>query len=268
MKKTLMLTVGMVAVIGLSACSTSRTTSPDSTQQGSMNNTTELQAYHWTLSRVVAGDQTAASVPITGDHKPLVLDFSSQRVSVGGLCNQLNGSYTVEGERISISSMAGTLKACTDSQLMSYERDVGQQLPTVTHWQLDSNAASPALVLTFADNSQWQMRGEPTAAILYGSEPERVFLEVAPQRVACSHPLMPNYQCLHVRDVTYDDRGLKVGTGDWGYYYDEIQGYEHQAGVRQVLRINRYTRSNPPADASSKVDILDMVVETETATQQ
>ena len=266
MKKTLALTIGLTAVIGLGACSTSQTTSHTSVQQGSMNATTALQAYHWTLSTVTAKDQPAVAVAPAGAGQPLVLDFSSQRLSVKGLCNLLNGSYTLDGSRITISHMASTLMACSDSQLMRYEQDIGQRLPTVTNWNIDSSAASPTLVLTFEDGTQWSMQGEPTAATLYGGEPQRIFLEVAPQRVACSHPLIQDYQRLHVREITYDDRGIKTDVGDWQYYYDNIQGYEHQAGVRNVLRINRYTRKNPPADASSKVDILDMVVETETTT--
>lgn len=108
------------------------------------------------------------------------------------------------------------------------------------------------------------MADEPTAATRYGGEPQRIFLEVAPQREACSHPLMPNHQCLKVRKIAYDDRGLKTGAGEWMYYYGTIEGYEHQPGVRNVLRINRYTRNNPPADASRYADILDMIVESET----
>jgi hypothetical protein len=34
-----------------------------------------------------------------------------------------------------------------------------------------------------------------------------------------------------------------------------------------VLRINRYTRSQPPADASRYVYVLDLVVESETVKQ-
>ena len=44
--------------------------------------------------------------------------------------------------------------------------------------------------------------------------------------------------------------------------YGEIRGHKYQPGVRQVLRINRYTRGNPRADAPHQVDIRDRVVET------
>lgn len=268
MKKTLALTISMAAFIGLAACSTPQPVSPTSAQQGSMNSTTVLQAYHWMLSTVTAQDQPPAAAPTVRDGKPLILDFSDQQVSVSGLCNLLNGSYTLAGDRMDVSQIVSTLKACPDDQLMRHEQDIGRRLPTVTNWNVETSTTSPTLVLTFKDGTQWTLQGEATAATLYGSEPERIFLEVAPQRVACSHPLIPDYQCLHVREVTYDDRGIKTAAGDWRYYYDSIQGYEHQAGVRNTLRINRYTRKNPPADASSTVDILDMVVESETTAPQ
>lgn len=278
MNKLLTLTCGMAVVFGLVACSNPQSTSPATTaptsssptssSQDSMSPGSTLPAYHWTLSTVTPKGQSAETAPTASDGKPLTLNFIDQRLAVRGLCNVLGGSYTLEGERMGVDHLVSTMKACPDEQLMNYERDVRQHLPTVTRWQLDNSAAAPQLILTFADGSTWTLQGEPTAATLYGGEPKRVFLEVAPERVACSHPLMPDYQCLQVREITYDDRGVKTRSGDWSNYYDQIQGYEHQPGVRNILRIDRYTRNNAPADASSTVDILDMVVESETVTAQ
>ncbi|HYM87381.1 MAG TPA: DUF4377 domain-containing protein, partial [Pseudoxanthomonas sp.] len=42
-----------------------------------------------------------------------------------------------------------------------------------------------------------------------------------------------------------------------------IEGYTHEAGIRNVLRVKRYTIKHPPADGSSLVYVLDMVVESE-----
>src|SRR3546814_10465128 len=77
----------------------------------------------------------------------------------------------------------------------------------------------------------------------------------------CSHPLIPNQQCLKVREIQYDAHGLKTGHGDWQAFYSDIQGYTHQPGVRNVLRIRRYERQPVPADASRYAYVLDMVVE-------
>ena len=70
-------------------------------------------------------------------------------------------------------------------------------------------------------------------------------------------------QCLKVRSVQYDSRGLKTEVGPWQLFYTEIEGYRHEPGVRNVLRVQRYERKQVPADASRYVYVLDMVVESE-----
>jgi pyruvate/2-oxoglutarate/acetoin dehydrogenase E1 component len=45
------------------------------------------------------------------------------------------------------------------------------------------------------------------------------------------------------------------------HFYAAIEGYTHQPGVRNVLRVNRYSVTTPPADTPSKAYVLDMVVE-------
>ena len=51
--------------------------------------------------------------------------------------------------------------------------------------------------------------------------------------------------------------------GEWQNFYDQIEGFSHQPGTRNVLRVNRYTVANPPADGSSQAFVLDMVVESD-----
>ena len=57
-------------------------------------------------------------------------------------------------------------------------------------------------------------------------------------------------------------QGIKVGTPSaFGNFYDRIEGYSHEPGIRNVLRVDRYTIKNPPADASKYAYVLDLVVE-------
>lgn len=91
-----------------------------------------------------------------------------------------------------------------------------------------------------------------------------MFLEVAAQTAPCGHPLLPNKQCLQVREIKYDDKGAKVGTrGAFEHFHAEIEGYTHEPGVRNVLRIDRHTRKDVPADASKYAYVLDTVVESD-----
>ena len=68
-----------------------------------------------------------------------------------------------------------------------------------------------------------------------------------------------------MREIQFDEKGLRTGTpGSFGAFYSRIDGFTHQPGVRNVLRVNRYQRQQVPADASRYVFVLDMVVESET----
>jgi hypothetical protein len=121
------------------------------------------------------------------------------------------------------------------------------------------------LTLTGANGDALTFKGEPTAETRYGGPGETTFLEVAAQTKPCSHPLIPDMQCLQVREIKYDAQGVKTGTdGEFQNFYGNIEGYHHEPGIRNVLRVKRYTIKNPPADGSSLAYELDMVVESET----
>jgi heat shock protein HslJ len=220
-----------------------------------------LSAYHWQLRQAL----DAQGVAQTGWGK-VQLDFNKGRMQVGGLCNALSASYTLDGQQMTVGQAMGTLMACPDTALMALETRVAQRLPEIRRWSLQpagGPAAAPQLTLGFSDGGRWVLDGTATAETRYGSAAEQVFLEVAPERVPCAHPLMPKDQCLKVRTLSYNAQGLKQSTGPWENFYGEIEGYTHQTGVRNVLRLKRYTRSQVPADASKYVYVLDMTVESE-----
>lgn len=223
-----------------------------------------LTAYHWDLTdaRDSGGAPQANWVPPrTRQGQPLRLTFSDGRLAVSGLCNQLSASYTLQGSQIRVSPMMGTMMACSDATMMQYEQAVGKLLPQASYWRLDDAQANPALVLSFNDGGQWTLAGTPTDATRFGSGGQTMFMEVAAQRVACSHPLIPGKQCLHVRAVQFDGQGLKTGHGEWQAFYEDIEGYTHEPGVRNVVRVKRYERPQVPADRSRYAYVLDMVVE-------
>src|SRR5690606_9600260 len=94
-------------------------------------------------------------------------------------------------------------------------------------------SAPPRLHLVSASGERSSWVGEASAQTRYGGPGERVFLEVAPQRVACSHPMMPDHRCLRVREIRYDENGIKQSPpGDWQLLYEDIEGYTHEPGVR------------------------------------
>lgn len=226
-----------------------------------------LQSHHWELQQALTAHSAPDNqwkVPSSNDGsaRAIGLNFSAdQRINVDRLCNSIMGSYSTQGEQIKISRLAATMMACSNTALMQLEQNVAQQLPKAKTWKITDGPA-PILELKFEGGASWQLKGTPTHETLYGNS-QRIFLEVAPQKVACSHPLMPNAQCMRVREIQYNGQGIKQSVGEWQNYYGSIEGYQHQAGVRNVLRIKRFTRDQVPADASKYIDVLDMAVESE-----
>jgi heat shock protein HslJ len=222
-----------------------------------------LGSQHWQLEQAVDAKGQRIEALFARADKPLQLDFRDGRVSVSNACNRMGGGYTITGDRLQVARMAATLMACTDPKLMALDQAIGKRLEAAQTIALRSDA-EPQLTLTSADGEVLTFRGEPTAETRYGGPGETAFLEVAAQSRPCSHPLIPNKQCLQVRELHYDERGIKTGTpGDWQALYQDIEGYEHTDGVRNVVRVKRYTIKNPPADGSSIAYVLDMVVESE-----
>ncbi|WP_149195260.1 META and DUF4377 domain-containing protein [Luteimonas suaedae] len=219
-----------------------------------------LEAYHWRLRDAVAADGSRIDALFASTERPLQLDFSEGRLGVSGGCNHIGGSYTREGDTLRIDELMQTLMAC-EQALMAQDAAANTRLQGELQLRLD-DGDPPMLALTTAKGDRLRFEGAATADTRYGGAGETVFLEVAAQRIACNHPLIPDMQCLRVREVHYDAQGLKAGApGEWQPLYEEIEGYTHEPGVRNVLRVKRYAIENPPADASSIAYVLDMTVE-------
>ncbi len=260
MKRTYLWLFAALALQGLGACAQHEAAGSSATNAGTSSDAvaagTALQAYHWQMPKTLD----------SGNQAPVQLTFQDGSVFVEGLCNTLRTGYQINGSAMTMGKVAGTLRMCDDPALMKFEQDVAARLETTASFGIAGAAAQdpgqqPVLTLRFADASEWQLQGKPTNETKYGSAAETIFLEVEPQLAPCSHPLIPNKQCMRVRTIEFDANGLKRNQGEWQLFYDDIEGYTHTAGVRNVLRIKRYTRPNPPADASRYVYVLDMVVQ-------
>ena len=222
-----------------------------------------LPAYHWNLAEATDAQGQKIEALFANPDKPLQLDFADGRVSVSNTCNRMTGGFVLAGDKATLGPMASTLMACPDPKLAALDAEVGTRL--AGELTVASTAGDvPQLVLTNAAGDRLVFHGTPTPATRFGGPAERVFLEVGPETRPCSHPLIPDKQCLQVREITFDENGLRVGEpGEWQNFFDDIEGFSHQPGTRNVLRIDRYTRKDVPADASRYAYVLDMVVESE-----
>jgi len=224
-----------------------------------------LAGYHWQLveARDAQGQPLAALAGAT--ERPLRLDFADGRLGVGNLCNRMGGGYALEGDRLRVQPLVSTQMACADERLMALEREAGRRLQGEFALALEPGDP-PRLALTDAAGDVLRFEGTPTAETRYGGPGDTVFLEVAAQTAPCTHPEQGPRQCLQVREVAYDANGVRTGeAGPFASLYEGIEGYAHEPGVRNVLRVKRFRRDPVPADASDTVYVLDMVVESETA---
>ncbi|MHB1057934.1 MAG: DUF4377 domain-containing protein [Rhodanobacter sp.] len=225
-----------------------------------------LARYHWLLHDAVDSRNQRMDVLFGKPDKPLQLDFSADRVSVRNACNGIGGDYKVVDGHLLTGPLMQTMMACADPALMQRETTIKAMLQGKPTLILSTAGGTPLLTLAADSGQTLIFAGQPTAEARYGGPGETVFLEVAAQTVPCRHPLIPHKSCLQVRERHYDANGLRTGEpGPWQPLQQDIEGYVHEAGVRNVLRVKRYTLKQPPADAPSSAYVLDMVVESETA---
>ena len=223
---------------------------------------TLLPKYHWRLASATDAQGQRIDALFARPDKPVTLDFRDGRLGISNTCNRMGGSYTLADGSLTAGRLMSTKMACADAALMALDDEVGKRLEGTLELATTTAGDAPTLTLTTATGDTLAFTGEPTAETRYGGPGERVFLEVAADTKPCNHPLIPDMQCLQVREIQYDDKGLKIGApGEFQHFYDSIEGYQHEPGIRNVLRGDRYTVENPPADASNRAYVLDMVVE-------
>ena len=223
----------------------------------------ELPRFHWRLQDATDASGKRIDALFARAELPLQLEFRDGRIAVANTCNRMMGRYATSAGTLTVERLASTMMACVDPKLMALDREAGARLQGPLAMGLVAGDA-PRLTLRNAAGDQLTFAGTPTPETRYGGPGERIFLEVAAQTARCSHPLIPDMQCLQVRELQYDDKGLKIGDpGPFGNFYATIEGYTHEPGVRNVLRVDRYEIKDPPADAPSQAFVLDMVVESD-----
>ncbi|WP_262020104.1 META and DUF4377 domain-containing protein [Pseudomonas sp. Pse35] len=220
-----------------------------------------LPAYYWSLVSATDASGKPLAALNKGIDRKLRVSFGDKNLNISGGCNGQHGGYHFQDGILKVQPLASTLMAC-DKSLMDLDAQVGRLFKEGLRAVIIGDSTEPTLQLTTADGSVLKLQGEATPETRYGSKGEIKFLEVAPKTVKCSHPMIPNFQCLQVRERRFDEAGLQLPTQDtWHPLYQSIEGIEHHDGVRTVLRVKEYEWKNPPTDAPSKVYVLDLVVE-------
>jgi len=196
--------------------------------------------------------------------KPITLSFSKDnRLSVDSGCNRQGTSWKVENDLIITSDIASTLMAC-EPALMKQEQ-FATELLQKRQIPFDVDASNPEqrrLIIEDTKGQKYTFVGTMTPETKYQSEGQIVFLEISPETKSCTG--VAPQTCMQVREVKYDDKGLKTYVDkNWTLYYGQIEGFEHNPKQRSIVRVKRFAVKNPAADQSSQADVLDMVVEQE-----
>lgn len=225
-----------------------------------------LENHRWTLVSATDTENRRNDILFPVADNPFVFSFSGAALNARGSCNTLRGSYQINAAgQLNIGRMAATMMAC-DPASMQADTALAALLAQPLRIDLVEDD-QPQLRLITASNETLLLRGQATPEALYGPG-TIIFLEVAAERVSCNHPLRPETMCLQVRERVYDKQGLMVGTpGAWRPLHENIEGYQHTPGQRNVLRVKRFQRQAAPADASSTVYVLDLIVESEVVTR-
>lgn len=226
----------------------------------------KLELYRWTLESATNGQDRPIDILSPRKDNPVVFSFSSKRLSIQGPCNRIVGAYRIDAAgQLTMNGTAATMMAC-DPALMQADIALSGLLTKPLHAEMEGRP-SARLRLVSASNETLTFTGQATPESLYGAG-SIIFLEVSAHEVPCKNPPPPNTRCLQVRERHYDEHGLVVGTpGEWRPLHENIEGYTHNEGERNVLRVKRFNRAADVAGASSTVYVLDLTIESEIVRQ-
>jgi heat shock protein HslJ len=225
-----------------------------------------LEDHRWTLSSATGADKQPMGNLFPSADRPFVFSFAGSRLLVEGGCNSLRGGYQLGADGLlTLSQLASTQMAC-DPPLMAADQALSGLLAAPLELVLVPGP-EPTLAMLVASGETLLLSGQLTPEARFGPA-TTVFFEVGPQRLACDNSPAGDGLCLQVREITFDEKGLRVGTpGEFQAFPGTIEGYTHQAGTRNVLRVKRFQPGDAQGDANAAVFVLDLVVESATVAE-
>ncbi len=234
----------------LTACQTT-TTLPSQKESVSVTQhlSQTLQAYTWAYQP-------------TQTSKPIVLTFQGDRLSIHAGCNSMGTQVTFGHDQFKTGHVVGTMMACEPAIMQQEQfassllqnRDIKVKLDT-------TKPAQPILTVYAADGKSYPFTGTATPETTYQGQAKTIFLEISPDTKACVG--VAAQQCMQVREIQYNEQGLKTATGEWQLFYSQIEGFKHDPKLRSIVRVKRFTIAHPAADQSQYAYVKDMLVEQE-----
>jgi hypothetical protein len=217
-----------------------------------------LEDHRWVLVDATDAGNRRIDALFPDPERPFAFHFVDSRVHVQGGCNGFRGAFALDAaDRLDVTGTVSTLMACAPP-LMEADTTLSALMAEPLETVL-VRGAQPTLVLLTEAGDALMLTGELTPEARFGA-PTTVFLEVGAQTVECDGSERADGLCLQVRDIHFDEQGLRTDTpSEWRAFKADIEGYQHQPGIRNVLRVKRFDPDMQPGP----VYVLDLVVESE-----
>lgn len=228
-----------------------------------------LTRHRWSLKEAVDAKGRTIGALLVRPDKPVQITFTDGRINVHNTCNGLSGLFRRLGDEIRVESLIGTKMQCVEPEIAALDTEMSLRVQGASRFTAQPGTAQPGnppkLEWRAENGDILRFVGDMTPEARYGSEGETAFVEVAAYTKPCQPPMATAPQtCLELREVRYDDQGLKTDLGPWRLFYDKIDGFTHEPGIRNVLRVKRYRRDSRPDDGTNIAYVMELSIESET----
>jgi len=225
-----------------------------------------LEDHRWLLVNAVDATNQRLDALFPDPERSFVFEFAGSRLHVLGGCNGVRAAFRVDADEVlEVTGGMSTMMAC-ETPLMAADSSLAALLAEPLE-AVAIRGAQPTLVLLTKAGDALVLTGELTPEARFGA-PSRIFLEVAPQAVECDAAVRGDGRCLQVRELAFDEQGLPVGEpSEWRVFKANIEGYQHEPGIRNVLRVKRFQPADPLGVPTGPVYVLDLVVQSEVVTE-
>lgn len=218
-----------------------------------------LEDHRWMLVDATDASNRRIDALFPDAERPFAFNFAESRLHAQGGCNGFRGAFAVDADdRLDVTGMISTLMACP-APLMGADAALSGLMAEPLEAVL-VRGVQPKLVLLTKSGEALVLTGELMPEARFGA-PTTIFLEVAAEKVECQESVQGDGLCLQVREIRFDEQGLRVGTpSEWRAFKADIEGYQHQPGIRNVLRVKRFEPAAGPNIPQGPLYVLDLVV--------
>ncbi|WP_230656053.1 DUF4377 domain-containing protein [Psychrobacter sp. I-STPA10] len=272
--KALLLTTMIAAAATITGCQntmnqtgnqTKQTATQPSVSQSQNITVAELQRYNWTLVQAT-DSQNRQLKPLTAIKNQVQLKFTQQKntqllnFSVG--CNTMGAGYQLANNVIKVNDVMSTQMLCQDLDSAERLLNTLMQGSSQLSWQ---SGNTPILTQVTANHTTLTWQGELTAQAKYNQQGDTVYWAVKGNTKTCADGFGGTKPCLQIQPLSYNQQGQKTAQGQWQLFNGTIEGYEHNQGNDQVLRLTRYVVNAPHVKGKQYAYVLDSVIESSVA---